>query len=141
MSSGGEIPETMNIGISTWQKEVERMKKDGKAHLRSFAIIAIIAGLTVVTLISMLHASGLVELTYKGTTQGDVVFKHSTHATGQKLQCKDCHIGIFQMKQGTSGITNEANNKGEFCGKCHNGERAFSVKTESDCGRCHQPKS
>jgi c(7)-type cytochrome triheme protein len=141
MPSGGKIKNKMNICIRSFKRMCSQVKKSGIIKIRAILLITVIAGMLILALISILHASGLVDLTYKGKTLGDVVFKHSTHAVAQKLLCKDCHIGIFQMKQGTSGITNEANTKGEYCGKCHNGERAFSVKTESECSRCHQPKS
>ncbi|MDQ7826718.1 MAG: cytochrome c3 family protein [Candidatus Eremiobacteraeota bacterium] len=117
------------------------MKKGEKAKLRAVFLVAAMTGLAALALISMIHASGLVDLTYKCPTAGDVIYRHSTHATEQRLLCKDCHIGIFQMKQGTSGMTNDTINTGEHCGKCHNGERCFSVKAEADCKRCHQPKS
>jgi len=28
--------------------------------------------------------------------------------------------------------------KGDFCGKCHNGERSFDVKEASSCVKCHK---
>jgi len=29
-------------------------------------------------------------------------------------------------------------NKGQFCGICHNGERAFGVKDKANCEKCHK---
>jgi len=28
--------------------------------------------------------------------------------------------------------------KGAFCGKCHDGTKAFDVKAENSCKRCHK---
>jgi c(7)-type cytochrome triheme protein len=29
-------------------------------------------------------------------------------------------------------------NKGDFCGKCHNGQKGFDVKDPKNCDRCHR---
>ena len=42
------------------------------------------------------------------------------------------------MKKGKSGITKAAINEGKFCGTCHDGKKAFSVKAEADCAKCHK---
>lgn len=43
------------------------------------------------------------------------------------------------MRSGGSGITREKYLAGKFCGACHNGTTAFSVKDEEprQCHRCH----
>jgi c(7)-type cytochrome triheme protein len=73
-----------------------------------------------------------------------VVYNHWLHRA--KYTCRLCHLGLkFKMKAGATGITEAANNKGLYCGACHNGNEAFGpVKTgpsgkESgkDCDRCH----
>ncbi|HWR59251.1 MAG TPA: c(7)-type cytochrome triheme domain-containing protein [Thermodesulfovibrionales bacterium] len=61
-------------------------------------------------------------------------FNHEGHA---RLGCKECHIGIFQMKKGLSKITMDAIYQGRFCGACHNGKKAFS---SSECSLCHEMK-
>jgi c(7)-type cytochrome triheme protein len=43
-----------------------------------------------------------------------------------------------KMKQGTVTITMEQIYAGQFCGVCHNGQRAFEAK--KNCNRCHVKK-
>ena len=100
--------------------------------------------LLVFSVISLIYAQiqGPKDFTYEGKTMGNVVYSHKIHAEAQKMECKECHTAIFKMKKGTSGMTNmEAMDKGEFCGTCHNGTRAFDLKLKENCGKCHQPKS
>jgi c(7)-type cytochrome triheme protein len=75
--------------------------------------------------------------------QPHVVFNHEKHVVGKKLKCTKCHTKIFQMKAGRTAkkkgkLTMAAMRKGQFCGACHNGTKAFSVKEEDkNCARCH----
>ncbi len=62
-----------------------------------------------------------------------VNFDHRSHMKG--LDCKECHPGIFLMKKGAQRITMAEINKGEYCGACHNGKRAFSAEK---CDKCHK---
>jgi c(7)-type cytochrome triheme protein len=65
----------------------------------------------------------------------DVVYPHYPHTIW--LDCRNCHPGIFLMKQGSNPVTMEKILQGEFCGRCH-GTVAFPI---SDCFRCHsRPK-
>lgn len=65
-----------------------------------------------------------------------VVFPHWRHRIN--FRCSVCHEQIFEMKRGANAITMEKMNKGEFCGKCHNGKVAFNVEFQN-CARCHVP--
>ncbi len=71
---------------------------------------------------------------------GTVTFSHQKHADAKITNCMDCHApGKFQMKKAsTTGINMAAMNEGKFCGACHNGEKAFSVKDAGACMRCHK---
>ncbi len=72
---------------------------------------------------------------------GPVTFSHKFHVTEKKLQCPDCHTKIFQMKRVAASQMKMANlNKGEYCGTCHNGKKAFGTKDTKDCGKCHAKK-
>jgi c(7)-type cytochrome triheme protein len=79
------------------------------------------------------------------TQTGDaspVIFSHEHHTEAQDLKCKDCHTKIFQMKIGKTAdkqgpLTMAAMQEGKFCGACHNGEKAFGVKAEDACAKCH----
>ncbi len=63
-----------------------------------------------------------------------VVFSHRTHRT--RYTCRVCHIELeFSMKQGETDITREEYLDGLYCGACHNGDIAFSVKYS--CNVCH----
>lgn len=61
-------------------------------------------------------------------------FDHERHAG---LGCKECHPGIFPMKKGLTRINMDDIYKGQFCGACHDGKKAFS---SSECSRCHEMK-
>ncbi len=62
------------------------------------------------------------------------VFPHWFHRI--RFKCYVCHDAIFQMKQGANKVTMDAIMKGEYCGRCHNGDIAWSVAFET-CNRCH----
>jgi len=62
---------------------------------------------------------------------GQVVFAHSIHGT----RCSECHPKIFKKKNNSNHTSMKAMERGKSCGACHNGKRAFSVK--SNCVNCH----
>jgi c(7)-type cytochrome triheme protein len=72
-----------------------------------------------------------------------VVFRHWLHRA--KYTCRLCHVDIgFAMKAGDTGITEEYNKSGFYCGTCHNGGEAFGPREINDsgvetnnCKRCH----
>ncbi len=73
-----------------------------------------------------------------------VVFNHWLHRA--QYSCRVCHVDLkFALKANGSGITEGANNKGQFCGACHNGKDAFGPedkgispgKSKKNCDRCH----
>jgi c(7)-type cytochrome triheme protein len=66
-----------------------------------------------------------------------VVYNHWIHRAN--YTCRLCHAGLkFKMKAGSTGITEDANNKGLYCGACHNGKEAFAPVTEGSAGK--EPK-
>ena len=68
---------------------------------------------------------------------GPVVFSHQTHRI--RFTCQVCHLELeFSFQKGESGITREDYLEGRFCGSCHNGEIAFSVRYS--CNLCHISK-
>lgn len=67
---------------------------------------------------------------------GDVIFSHDTHVDGMNLACADCHDKLYLSKGQHKTVTMKQMQKGKSCGACHNGKKAFSVK--SDCGKCHK---
>lgn len=69
---------------------------------------------------------------------GKVTFEGKVHAD-KGLKCPDCHTKpkLFEMKKGGDKMTMAAMNEGKFCGSCHDGKKAFSVKGPADCAKCH----
>lgn len=74
---------------------------------------------------------------FAGGPMGKVVFDGKAHAD-KGLKCNDCHTKIFQMKKGSAKITMAAINKGELCGTCHNGGKAFKASDPKNCKTCHK---
>lgn len=72
---------------------------------------------------------------------GKVIFNGKVHAD-KGLKCADCHTKpkLFEMKKGGDKKTMAAMNEGKFCGACHDGKKAFSVKAPADCAKCHAAK-
>ncbi len=69
---------------------------------------------------------------------GKVIFDGAVHAE-KGLKCADCHkSGLFKMKKGADVITMKDMQEGKFCGACHNGSKAFSVKDSANCAKCHK---
>jgi len=83
---------------------------------------------------------GNVAMRNRSTKKGmaPVVFPHWSHRA--KYTCNVCHVDLgFSMIRGGSGITRGDNLAGRFCGACHDGLTAFSVKHGQlkHCDRCH----
>jgi c(7)-type cytochrome triheme protein len=77
---------------------------------------------------------------FAGGPMGKVVFDGKAHAD-KKLMCPACHVNpkLWEQKPGANPkMTMAAMNEGKFCGSCHDGKKAFSVKAPADCGKCHK---
>jgi c(7)-type cytochrome triheme protein len=77
------------------------------------------------------------KIEYAGGGLGKVTFDGKTHAD-KGLKCDSCHTKVFQMKKGATKITMAAMNKGENCGTCHNGGKAFKSSDPANCAKCHK---
>ncbi|MBU0943616.1 MAG: hypothetical protein KJ804_16815 [Proteobacteria bacterium] len=68
-----------------------------------------------------------------------VVFYHQVHTDEYGLDCDSCHNDAFAMKKGTAeasaNFTMKSLYKGQYCGKCHDGDTAFASNTL--CNTCH----
>jgi len=72
-----------------------------------------------------------------------VVFNHWLHRA--KYTCRLCHVDIgFAMQAGGTGIREDDNKNGLYCGVCHNGKEAFAPKerdrsggVKENCDLCH----
>ena len=71
---------------------------------------------------------------------GVVVFDHSSHVDLDAPECASCHTNDFAiLHDGTvesASMLMESMEAGHSCGRCHDGETAFSV--EDDCDYCHR---
>jgi c(7)-type cytochrome triheme protein len=77
--------------------------------------------------------------------KSSAVFSHKKHITREKMRCTECHPFVFLMKADNKvekkrQLTMEQMNKGEYCGTCHNGEKAFAVTATDSCEKCHPKK-
>lgn len=75
---------------------------------------------------------------YAGGDAGKVIYNGDTHGPKQGMKCADCHPKPFAMKKGAFKMTKEDHDKLDYCGKCHDGQKAFSQSTEADCSKCHK---
>jgi c(7)-type cytochrome triheme protein len=78
-------------------------------------------------------------ITFDKAKMGPVEFSGKIHKDAG-FKCKDCHNKEMfpKMKKGTVEIKMKEIYAGKYCGKCHNGERAFAAK--KNCKRCHVKK-
>lgn len=96
--------------------------------------------LLIVTLPSALYAVGMGgmaggtmvnKIAIQTKDVGKVIFSHSLHGT----RCNECHPKLFKKKNNSNHVSMQVMERGKSCGACHNGKRAFSVK--SNCVNCH----
>ena len=83
-------------------------------------------------------ASGMIgggDIVFQVKGAGAVTFRHEGHVAGAGLTCTACHSGLYTTKEKRKKTNMTRMQKGQSCGACHNGMKAFSVK--ADCGRCH----
>lgn len=73
------------------------------------------------------------ELSYPSGGVSPAVFSHGSHTS--MFECTSCHTSIFKYKKGGSGMKMDSIYRGEYCGKCHNGQTAFGPMA---CKRCHK---
>lgn len=92
----------------------------------------------IVTQQALAQMKGPADFDFAGGGQGKVAFSHEKHAA-KNPKCTDCHTKIFKMTKGQRSAPKMADmEKGQSCGTCHNGQAAFSVKTQADCAKCHK---
>jgi len=76
-------------------------------------------------------------ITFDKAKMGPVEFSGKVHKDAG-FKCKDCHNQEMfpkMKKGGTVDIKMKEIYAGKYCGKCHNGERAFAAK--KSCKHCH----
>jgi len=101
-------------------------------------------GITLVMVVLLVPMSAFAQkvgggdLTFSPKNASPVVFSHEKHVNDKGLKCTGCHYQIFQMQQGSYKMDMGKLTKGDFCGKCHNGQKSFDVKDTKNCVRCHK---
>jgi len=113
------------------------LHKQWDDKMKLTGIFAIFAALTLSIGNAMAVPSGkTVEF---ANPRGKVTFDGKVHAD-RGLKCADCHTKpkLFEMKKGGDKMAMAAMNEGKFCGACHDGKKAFSVKPPADCVKCHK---
>lgn len=66
----------------------------------------------------------------------EVNFSHDYHVGSIVLKCTECHDNLYITKQKHNKVTMAQMQRGQSCGACHNGKRAFDVK--ANCSNCHK---
>lgn len=110
--------------------------------------VSVVMGLMLLFIVALLGAfPGLAQAAGKSHEYGNVlmdkaakksqgqavVFRHWSHRA--KYSCRLCHVDLeFAMTANTTGVTEEDNKSGRYCGACHNAKDSFAM---SECTRCH----
>ena len=106
--------------------------------MKRLVTIAVIVTYLSLPLIALAQKIGGGDLTFTPKNVSPVVFSHEKHVVGKGLKCAGCHYQIFQMANGSYKMDMTKITKGDFCGKCQNGQKAFDVKNQKNCIRCHR---
>ncbi len=107
--------------------------------MRKVFIICLVIGLMLpLTALAQRVGGGDLVFNPKNSNAKPVLFSHEKHVTEKGLKCSGCHYQIFQMAKGSYKMEMDKITKGDFCGKCHNGQKAFDVKDPKNCERCHK---
>ena len=75
-----------------------------------------------------------------GDSPGPVTFNHESHVDEGAPSCTSCHPKVFKiLRAGATAdgkvITHDTMTRGQACGTCHNGKKAFGF---DDCTMCHR---
>lgn len=92
----------------------------------------------IVSMVTLSQAdSGGKDITFTPKNALPVVFSHKRHVIDKGNKCQDCHYQYF-LQEGEPYMMNMTKIiKGSFCGRCHNGNKAFDVNDQKSCKRCH----
>jgi len=90
--------------------------------------------------VSGASALDIKDITYDTVGAGKVVFSHKVHLKKKSVKspnvsCKSCHSTPASSKKTTYTMADME--QGKSCGKCHTGQKAFSL---SQCTGCHKVK-
>ena len=77
------------------------------------------------------------DIKYEAKEQGTVLFSHETHMKVPDTKCNSCHTKVFKMKKEMK-LTKANHSESTYCASCHDGKKAFGLKVEADCAKCHK---
>jgi c(7)-type cytochrome triheme protein len=106
--------------------------------MKRLLVITVVMVCMVIPLSSLAQKVGGGDLTFSPKNTSPVVFSHEKHVNGKGVKCSGCHYHVFQMEKGSYKMDMIKITKGDFCGKCHNGRKAFDVKDQKNCSLCHR---
>lgn len=101
-------------------------------------IVTIIILLSAILVSLGIAKTGGGDISFKGGSAGDVIFRHDSHAMDGGFKCTDCHDNLYITREKDKRVTMTQMEKGKSCGACHNGKNAFDVRSKSDCTNCHK---
>ncbi len=91
-------------------------------------LITIIVAVALIGSVAMAVPPGK-DAEFAGGPMGKVIFTGKIHSDAG-AKCMDCHPKLFKMQKGQFKMKAPHT---EFCGICHNGEKA-----PKECGKCHK---
>ena len=104
----------------------------------SLSCVFVVALSLIIPGISVADKIGGGDLTFSPKNAKPVIFSHEIHVNSKGLKCSGCHYHVFQMTKGSYKMDMNKITKGDFCGKCHNGQKSFDVKENKNCLKCHK---
>ena len=103
--------------------------------MKRLIVLVVVVAVTIALSVPAFAVGPGKKLEFTDGAQGKVMFSGDVHKTSK---CNDCHPDPFKMKKGTAKIMKADHTAGKFCGKCHDGKKAFSWAEEANCGKCHK---
>lgn len=76
-------------------------------------------------------------VTFHPSGADPVIYQHDAHVVKAGLKCSDCHYKLYSTMGSKKKTTMPEMEKGQSCGACHNGTKAFAV-TKENCKKCHK---
>lgn len=98
-----------------------------------FAVIGVLILLVCASLVYARVGGG--DIVYEIKHIGNVTFSHETHVETMGFNCTECHPSLFEIKDKHKKMQMSHRRQGMSCGACHEGKKAFDLK--SNCYVCH----
>jgi len=98
-------------------------------------IFTAIAAATLLAVPAAFARVGGGDIVYPVKHIGNVTYSHETHVETMGFTCTECHPFVFESREKHKTLQMSHKRLGQSCGACHNGDRAFDLK--SNCYVCH----